>query len=87
MKETSLKSFKDPRTQEKISSETKRIQKVFEAFPEYEMTAHNIASKCIINYFVIQKRLSILIRKDVIEQCGTERVNGRDRTLYRLKKK
>jgi len=85
MKQTSLESFKDFRTQREISSEVKRIHKVFLAFPKDEMTAHNVASKCTINYYVIQKRMSILVRRNLIEECGKETVNGRPRTKYKLK--
>jgi|GEM_PF-4775153 len=86
MKNTSIESYHDPRTQLQLSSETVRLQKVFEAFPNEEMTAHEVAKKSTLNYFIIQKRLSLLARRNVIKETGITTVNGRGRTKYKLVK-
>lgn len=86
MRQTSIDSFYAPETQIKLCGEVERIRKVFEAFPENEMTAHEVAKLCTINYFIIQKRMSVLVRKGYIEECGVDIVNNRSRTKYKLKK-
>ena len=83
MRQTSLEAFQQPRTQTKIETETERIYEVFKKYPNSELTAHDIADLSGLNYFVVQKRKSILERRKLIKSCGVHIVNGYQRTKYK----
>ncbi|BFP39532.1 hypothetical protein FGF1_03770 [Flavobacteriaceae bacterium GF1] len=83
MKQTSIEAFKDVRTQDRIESEVNQIYAVFVLYPKIGLTAHDIADLSGLNYYIVQKRKSILERKHLIKACGTRRVNGYNRTMYK----
>lgn len=84
MKQTSIKNYHDPRTKILIQSETEQILDVFKQYPDSELTAHEVAKLCLLNYFVIQKRMSILVKRNNIKEVRTVIVNLRPRTKYKL---
>ena len=84
MKQTSILNYHDPRTKANSETECSRILETFQAYPKNKMTAHDVAELSGMNYFIIQKRLSILARRNEIEEAGIEIVNLRPRTLYKL---
>ena len=83
-KQASSNSFNDEQTQEQILSETGAIENVFSNNPDKILTAHAVAKLSGINYYVIQKRLSILRRRNIIKVVGLEKSGRYERTLYKF---
>jgi len=85
MKQTSILSYHDPLTRANMKSETERILEVFQKYPKRKLTAHDVEELSDLNYFVIQKRLSVLERNQKIRISGVEHLGRYQRTQYSLR--
>ena len=83
-KQTSILSYHDPKTQSAIKSETQRIYDVFAKYPNRKLTAYDVEELSDMNYFVIQKRLSLLERANKIRIAGVEHLGRYQRTQYQI---
>lgn len=85
VKQTSILSYHDPVTQANMKSETERILEVFQKYPNRQLTAYDVRDLSGMDYYVIQKRLSILERKKRIRISGVEHLGRYQRTKYQLR--
>ena len=84
MKQTSIEAYRVSDTTVKIITEKSKILNAFYKNPNTQMDAYEVANKSGLNYFIVQKRIKLLVENNSIEIVGVKKVGKYSRTLYQL---